>query len=115
VVWEITAGVQPQVHALRITRRQGASLGADDRGVYRRVRQLARLRVREVTVIGGEAFLRRDWLTIIQPSAITACTQHAERRAGADEDRIRAAKAGGAALVRLSLDGYRNCTTSCAA
>src|SRR5438094_6800171 len=30
------------------------------------VRQLARLRVREVSIIGGEAFLRRDWLDIIR-------------------------------------------------
>src|ERR1043166_3004467 len=30
------------------------------------VRQLARMGAREVTLIGGEAYLRRDWLEIIR-------------------------------------------------
>ncbi len=70
------------------------------------VRQLARLRVREVTVIGGEAFLRRDWLTIIQ--AISDHGMHPSMQSGGlalNEDRIRAAKEAGLRSCGLSLDG----------
>jgi Y-X(10)_GDL-associated radical SAM protein len=70
------------------------------------VRQLARLRVREVTVIGGEAFLRRDWLTIIQ--AISDHGMHPSMQSGGlalNEDRIRAAKAAGLRSCGVSLDG----------
>jgi Y-X(10)_GDL-associated radical SAM protein len=70
------------------------------------VRQLARLRVREVTVIGGEAFLRRDWLTIIR--AITDHGMHPSMQSGGlalNEERIRAAKEAGLRSCGLSLDG----------
>jgi Y-X(10)_GDL-associated radical SAM protein len=70
------------------------------------VRQLARLRVREVTVIGGEAFLRRDWLTIIQ--AISDHGMHASMQSGGlalNEERVRAAKEAGLRSAGVSIDG----------
>ena len=60
------------------------------------VRQLARLRVREVTIIGGEAFLRRDWLDIIR--AISSHGIHPSMQSGGlalNEERIRGAKEAG--------------------
>src|SRR5579864_1544569 len=30
------------------------------------IRQLAELGTREITIIGGEAFIRRDWLTLVR-------------------------------------------------
>ena len=70
------------------------------------VRQLARLRVREVTIIGGEAFLRRDWLDIIR--AISDCGMFPSLQSGGlalNEERIRAAKDAGLRACGISLDG----------
>jgi len=70
------------------------------------VRQLARLRVREVTIIGGEAFLRRDWLDIIR--AISSYDMHPSMQSGGlalNEDRIRAAKEAGLRSCGISIDG----------
>jgi MoaA/NifB/PqqE/SkfB family radical SAM enzyme len=70
------------------------------------VRQLARLGTREVTLIGGEAYLRRDWLKII----------HEIREQGMDcglqsgglhlnEDRVKAAAEAGLQALGVSVDG----------
>ena len=70
------------------------------------VRQLARLRVREVSIIGGEAFLRRDWLDIIR--ALTEHGIHAGLQSGGlalNEERIRAAKEAGLRSCGISIDG----------
>src|ERR1043166_2860357 len=70
------------------------------------VRQLARLRVREVSIIGGEAFLRRDWLDIIR--ALTEQGIHAGLQSGGlalNEERIRAAKEAGLRSCGISIDG----------
>ncbi|MEA2338335.1 MAG: hypothetical protein QOE82_2342, partial [Thermoanaerobaculia bacterium] len=70
------------------------------------VRQLARLRVREVSIIGGEAFLRRDWLDIIR--ALSDHGIHPSLQSGGlalNEDRIRAAKEAGLRSCGISLDG----------
>ena len=70
------------------------------------VRQLARLRVREVCIIGGEAFLRRDWVDILR--AITSYGMHASMQSGGlalNEERIRAAKEAGLRSCGISLDG----------
>ena len=70
------------------------------------VRQLARLRVREVSIIGGEAFLRRDWLDIIR--ALSEHGIHPSLQSGGlalNEDRIRAAKEAGLRSCGISLDG----------
>jgi len=70
------------------------------------VRQLARLGTREVTLIGGEAYLRRDWLKII----------HEIREQGMDcglqsgglhltEDRVKSAAEAGLQALGVSVDG----------
>lgn len=70
------------------------------------VAQLARLRVREVSIIGGEAFLRRDWLQIVK--AISDHGMHPSLQSGGlslNEERIRAAKEAGLRSAGISLDG----------
>jgi len=70
------------------------------------VRQMSELGVREVTLIGGEAYLREDWLEIVrairahkmQPTITTGGR-------GIDEARARAAKAAGLLTVSVSIDG----------
>lgn len=70
------------------------------------VRQMAELGVLEVTVIGGEAYLRPDWLDII--GAIRAagmqCTMTTGGR-GMTAERARGAARAGIRSVSVSLDG----------
>jgi radical SAM protein with 4Fe4S-binding SPASM domain len=72
------------------------------------VRQMHELGVREVTLIGGEAYLRPDWLELVR--AIRArgmeCTMTSGGR-GLDAERCRAAAAAGLQSVSISLDGVR--------
>jgi radical SAM protein with 4Fe4S-binding SPASM domain len=70
------------------------------------VRQMAELGVLEVTVIGGEAYLRPDWLDIVR--AIRAhgmqCTMTTGGR-GITAERAAAAAAAGIQSVSVSIDG----------
>jgi radical SAM protein with 4Fe4S-binding SPASM domain len=70
------------------------------------VRQMAELQVKEVTLIGGEAYLRDDWTEIVR--AIRAhgmsCTMTSGGR-GFTEERAREAKAAGLESVSISIDG----------
>jgi radical SAM protein with 4Fe4S-binding SPASM domain len=70
------------------------------------VRQLAELGVMEVTLIGGEAYLRDDWLDIVR--AIRAhgmtCSITTGGR-GFTLERARAAKAAGLGSLSISVDG----------
>jgi radical SAM protein with 4Fe4S-binding SPASM domain len=70
------------------------------------VAQMAELGVREVTVIGGEAYLREDWTEIVR--AVRAhgmtCTMTTGGR-GLDIERARAAKEAGLQSVSVSVDG----------
>jgi radical SAM protein with 4Fe4S-binding SPASM domain len=70
------------------------------------VRQLAALGVLEVSLIGGEAYLRDDWLEIIAAvrSAGMQCTMVTGGR-GLTADRARAAAAAGLQSVSVSIDG----------
>jgi len=72
------------------------------------VRQLAEMGAREVTLIGGEAYLRDDWTTIA--AAIVSrgmrCTMTTGGR-GMTAERARAAKDAGLASVSVSVDGLR--------
>jgi Y-X(10)_GDL-associated radical SAM protein len=73
------------------------------------VEQLARMGTREVTLIGGEAFLRPDWLEIIQ--AISDRGMHPSMQSGGrslTEEKIRAAKAAGLRSCGISLDGLED-------
>jgi radical SAM protein with 4Fe4S-binding SPASM domain len=70
------------------------------------VAQLAALGVREVTLIGGEAYLRPDWTTLI--AAIDAAGMRATMTTGGrglDRARARAAAAVGLAAASVSIDG----------
>jgi radical SAM protein with 4Fe4S-binding SPASM domain len=70
------------------------------------VRQLAELGTREVAIIGGEAYLRPDWLDIVR-----AIRAHGMRPTmttggrGVDRERARAAKEAGLFSVSVSIDG----------
>jgi radical SAM protein with 4Fe4S-binding SPASM domain len=70
------------------------------------VRQLAELSVREVTIIGGEAYLRDDWLEIVR--AIRAHGMLATMTSGGrgiDAERARAAAEAGLQSASISIDG----------
>jgi radical SAM protein with 4Fe4S-binding SPASM domain len=73
------------------------------------VRQLAELGVKEVTLIGGEAYLRDDWTAIV--AAVRArgmqCTITTGGR-GFDRDRAAEAKRAGVQSVSVSIDGLRS-------
>jgi radical SAM protein with 4Fe4S-binding SPASM domain len=66
VVWELTLGCNLKcLHCgSRAGHRRAGEL--DTRECIDVVRQLAELGTREISLIGGEAFIRKDWLTIIR-------------------------------------------------
>jgi len=70
------------------------------------VRQMADLGVREVTLIGGEAYLRPDWLQLVGAirDAGMDCTMTTGGR-GLTPERARAAAAAGIRSVSVSVDG----------
>jgi radical SAM protein with 4Fe4S-binding SPASM domain len=70
--------------------------------------QLAELGVREVTLIGGEAYLRPDWLDIVARIRARGmkCTMVTGGR-GITAELARAAVAAGVQFVGVSLDGHR--------
>jgi Y-X(10)_GDL-associated radical SAM protein len=70
------------------------------------VEQLASLRAREVTLIGGEAFMRPDWLDIVR--AISDHGMHPSMQTGGRalrEETIRRAAAAGLRSCGVSIDG----------
>jgi Y-X(10)_GDL-associated radical SAM protein len=73
------------------------------------VRQCARLGTREITLIGGEAYMRPDWLEIIR--GITAhgidCNLQSGGYALTDE-KVRLAKEAGLKSAGISIDGLRD-------
>lgn len=70
------------------------------------VAQLARLGIREVTLIGGEAYLRDDWFEIAAAitSAGMVCTMVTGGR-GFDAWRVQEALAAGVRHISISIDG----------
>jgi Y-X(10)_GDL-associated radical SAM protein len=106
VVWEITLACDLKCRhcGSRAGRRRADELSTAE--CLDLVAQLARLGTREVTLIGGEAYLRRDWVEIVR----------AVRRHGMDctmqtgglnlnEERIRAAAEAGVKAIGVSVDG----------
>lgn len=72
------------------------------------VSQLARLGVRHVVLIGGEAYLRRDWLDLIRAirdHGMDCSVQTGGR--GLTEDKIRLAAEAGITSVGVSIDGLQ--------
>ena len=72
------------------------------------VRQMKELGVFEVTLIGGEAYLRDDWVTIAREvrNSGMQCTMTTGGR-GLTKERARAAKDAGIQSVSVSVDGLR--------
>lgn len=108
VVWEITLACNLKcMHCgSRAGKARPSELSTEE--CLDVVRQLARLRVREVTIIGGEAFLRRDWLQILR--AISDHGMHPSMQSGGlalNEQRIMAAKEAGLRSCGVSIDGDR--------
>ena len=82
------------------------------------VDQLAALGTREITIIGGEAYLRRDWTDIIAPHhAATACLPSMQTggRALTEERIARGRERGAAARAASRSTAWRTCTTKSAA
>ena len=72
------------------------------------VAELAALGTREVTLIGGEAYLRRDFATIV--AAVTAAGMQCTLQSGGRNltaERIRAAVEAGLKAAGISIDGTR--------
>lgn len=73
------------------------------------VAQLADLGTREISLIGGEAYLRRDWLTIVR--AIADAGMHCGLQTGGralTEEKIRQAIDAGLRTIGVSVDGPRD-------
>jgi MoaA/NifB/PqqE/SkfB family radical SAM enzyme len=72
VVWEITLACNLKcVHCgSRAEHRRARELSTSE--CIDVVRQLAELGTREISIIGGEAFVRKDWLTLFARSATMA-------------------------------------------
>ena len=107
-VWEITLAcdLKCQHCGSRAGSRRPDELSTEE--CLDLVRQLARMGTREVTLIGGEAYLRRDWLEIIRE--IRAQGMDCTLQSGGlhlTEERIRAAAEAGLQAAGISIDGLR--------
>lgn len=106
VVWEITLRCDLACRhcGSRAGHARGDELGTEE--CLDLVRQMAELDVKEVTLIGGEAYLRDDWTEIVR--AVKAhgmsCTMTSGGR-GLTAERAREAKAAGLESVSISVDG----------
>ena len=107
-VWEITLACDLKCHhcGSRAGKRRAEELTTDE--CLDLVRQLARGGTREITLIGGEAYLRRDWLQIIREIRDQGmdCTMQSGGL-NLTEDRIKSAVAAGVQALGVSIDGLR--------
>ncbi len=106
VVWEITLACNLKcAHCgSRAGKRRPSELSTEE--CFDVVDQLAALGTREITIIGGEAYLRRDWTDIIR--RITSHGMLASMQTGGralTEERIAAAKEAGLGTCGVSVDG----------
>ncbi|MBV9928540.1 MAG: GDL motif peptide-associated radical SAM/SPASM maturase [Acidobacteria bacterium] len=106
VVWEITLAcdLKCQHCGSRAGRRRPDELTT--RECLDLVAQLARLGTREVTLIGGEAYLRRDWVEIVR--AVRAHGMDCAMQTGGlhlTEERVREAAEAGLQAIGVSVDG----------
>lgn len=106
VVWELTLACDLRcVHCgSRAGRPRSRELTTDECRTV--VEDLAGLGTREVTLIGGEAYLRKDWLEIVRAirTAGIGCSLQSGGRRLTDQ-RLRAAKEAGLQSLGISLDG----------
>ncbi|MDX6612873.1 MAG: hypothetical protein QOD75_2059 [Blastocatellia bacterium] len=108
-VWELTLAcdLKCQHCGSRAGKRRSEELTTDE--CLDLVRQLAAMGTREVTLIGGEAYLRRDWLQIIRE--IRNQGMDCTLQSGGlhlSEQRLEAAVAAGLQAVGLSIDGLED-------
>src|SRR5215813_3155343 len=108
VVWEITLAcdLKCQHCGSRAGKRRAQELSTDE--CIDLIRQLARLGTREVTLIGGEAYLRRDWLQIIREIRDQGmdCTMQSGGL-NLTPERIKLAADAGPQGLGVSIDGLR--------
>ncbi|MET0878983.1 MAG: radical SAM protein [Tardiphaga sp.] len=109
VVWEITLACNLKCGhcGSRAGRRRANELSTAE--CLDVVRQLAAAGTREITLIGGEAYLRKDWLEIaaeIARHGIHCGLQTGAR--GLTKERIEAAHAAGVRAIGISVDGLRD-------
>src|SRR6185369_7469903 len=105
-VWEITLACDLKCNhcGSRAGRRRPDELTTEE--CLDLVAQLARLGTREVTLIGGEAYLRRDWVEIVR--AVRAHGMDCTMQTGAlhlNEERIMRAAEAGVKAIGVSVDG----------
>jgi Y-X(10)_GDL-associated radical SAM protein len=107
-VWEITLAcdLKCQHCGSRAGKKRSEELTTDE--CLDLVRQLAKMGTREVTLIGGEAYLRRDWLRIIREIRDQGmdCTLQSGGLNLTDE-RVKAAVDSGLQALGISVDGLR--------
>lgn len=107
-VWELTLAcdLKCQHCGSRAGKKRSEELTTDE--CLDLVRQLARMGTREVTLIGGEAYMRRDWLKIIREIRDQGmdCTLQSGGLHLTD-DRIRAAVDAGLQALGISIDGLK--------
>jgi len=106
VVWEITLAcdLKCQHCGSRAGHRRASELSTEE--CLDVVRQLARLGTREVTLIGGEAYLRKDWIEIVR--AVREQGMNCTMQTGGfhlTEERIKRAAAAGLQAIGVSVDG----------
>lgn len=109
VVWEITLACNLKCGhcGSRAGRRRANELSTAE--CLAIVRQLAAAGTREITLIGGEAYLRRDWLEIA--AEIARLGMHCGLQTGArglTRERIAAAYNAGVRAIGISVDGLRD-------
>lgn len=108
-VWEITLAcdLKCQHCGSRAGKRRSEELTTAE--CLDLVRQLAGMGTREITLIGGEAYLRRDWLEIIRE--IRDQGMDCTLQSGGlhlNEERIKSAAAAGLQALGISIDGLRD-------
>jgi radical SAM protein with 4Fe4S-binding SPASM domain len=106
VVWEITLAcdLACQHCGSRAGRRRRDELNTAE--ALDLVEQIAELGARDVGLIGGEAYLRKDWLQII--AAVRAAGMTCDLQTGGrnlTEERVARAAAAGLCTVGISIDG----------
>ena len=108
VVWELTLRCDHACHhcGSRAARARPDELTTDE--ALDVVKQLATMGAREVTLIGGEAYLREDWDTIARSIVEHGmrCTMTTGGR-GMTRERAQRAKAAGLSSISVSVDGLR--------
>ncbi len=108
VVWELTLKCDQACRhcGSRAGTPRSEELGTED--ALRLVRQLAAVGVREVALIGGESYLRKDWTEIMR--AIVRVGMSCILVTGGRQltpERVRAAKRAGVSSISISIDGLQ--------